>query len=75
MEHLELHLYKHGSAHNTREAKKRSIGPSNTTNTTPTIVGDKSLETGWLFIEKLDAQLHVALVSLCRGEALTVAKN
>ena len=41
----------------------------------PTIVGDKCLETGWLFIEKLDAQLHVALVSLCRDEALTVVKN
>ena len=37
--------------------------------------GGKSLETGWLFIEKLDAQLHVALVSLCRDEALTVVKN
>ena len=39
------------------------------------MVVDKSHESGWLFIVKLNAQLHVALVSLCRAEALTVVKN
>ena len=35
----------------------------------------KSLEDGWKDLGRIDAQLHVALVSLCRDEALTVVKN
>ena len=39
------------------------------------VVESKATEDDWTDLQRINAQLHVALVSLCKGEALTVVKN
>ena len=39
------------------------------------VIEAKSAEDGFHDLVRISTQLHVALVALCKGEALTVVKN
>jgi hypothetical protein len=50
----------------------KGFGPSTID---PTVIQQKASDDEWHDLERINAQLQVALVSLCRDEALTVVRN